>query len=71
MKEKFIKFLKDMHVYDEFVMNHTTTIDSVINHFPLSPECWISAAFFWNKSPEGHAFWKRIDDAWHNELKED
>ena len=71
MKDLFIQFLKENNAYDAFVKNHVTSIDIVMENFPLEPERWIKMAFVWIESPEGHEFWKRIDKDWQIKLYED
>ena len=65
MKEKFIQFLKDNNAYDAFIKNLLNIGYCKINSlFTINPTYWISSAFFWNKTSEGHDYWKRIEQAW-------
>lgn len=68
MKEIFIQFLKDNNAYDAFVKNglldHGSTIDSIIKNWTNNPEKWISTAFYWLNTDEGHDYWYRIEQAW-------
>ncbi len=70
MDKELITFLKRNRAYSKFMRNLTyKTIqdlnDAVVlaeeKGLPVSPIC---AAFVWGKTPEGYAFWSRLDTKW-------
>lgn len=36
-----------------------------------TPESWLSGAFGWIATPQGHEFWDKLNAKWHNVLFED
>jgi len=79
MKEKFIAFLKEKGVYDQFVTNLDMglTLDEYFHDTEetvkeeddedLYKEL-ISGAFTWSNSPEDHDFWSKISRQWKKSL---
>ena len=58
------KFLKKEGVYEKFVAN----VDEYWSKFNTINKCafeTIIDAFLWRQTPEGHDFWKNLDDKFY------
>lgn len=61
MREKFIALLKSHKAEKRFFSNAKTNEYNI----DISPkEGWLSASFIWDKTIEGHEFWKKIAEEW-------
>ena len=58
------KFLKKEGVYDQFIAN-TDEYWLKIKTINKRPFDTIIEAFVWYKTPEGHDFWKNLDDKFY------
>lgn len=60
-KKRFIQFLKDEGVFEQYKNNWD--VDWVSKPI-TSPGSYIDDAFHWRSTPEGSGFWAGIDDKW-------
>jgi len=68
MKGIFEEFLKEENCYYEFHGNFDyISCDVSFDNEP--PEEWIYGAFIWTETPEGHQFWRKINDKWEDRLE--
>ena len=80
-KEDLIGFLMEKGVYDDFMRNFKTSAEnngiewdeeSIFNVVFLLVEMFgdtpITYAFTWDDTPEGHSFWKKINDEFKKEF---
>ena len=70
MKE-LIAFLRKHKVLRKFKKNfrkysYITNIKDFCSM--VSPNSFISGAFHWSNTKEGHNFWSNLDDKWRKEL---
>ena len=71
MKEKFIEFLKTHKAHSRYVRNaknSNLTLDIITKTSKDTPQGWIARAFTWIKTPEGHDYWRNLDNYWREEL---
>lgn len=66
MKEHFLNWLSLRGCLDEFRANGGGHVLEDEDDF----EEYINYAFSWVDTPQGHDFWKDIDQAWRREYKE-
>lgn len=73
MKEKFIEFLKANKCYTAFVeslkRDHNADIDGLCER--NDPELWISCAFDWEATPQGHNYWFSLSMNWKASINEE
>ena len=62
----FLKFMKNLEQYKEALSEKT--ISEWMESCP--PKSWISSAFVWSRTSEGHNFWNVLDAYWKAEVKE-
>lgn len=60
----FIYLLKKEKCYNKYRLNIPFNVLS-----NLSPRCFLSSAFIWDNTSEGHDFWRNIDNKWFNIIK--
>jgi hypothetical protein len=73
--DEFRKFLIDNDVYDEYIKNtldikfKQTMVDRnfAANFAEKKSDKYISSAFDWYLSPEGHYFWSNLNKKWIND----
>lgn len=72
MKDLFIQFLQEHNLYYRFSAYcsvHTKiSLDEYLD--TIVPEFYLSSAFSWSKTDEGHDFWSDVDDAWYKYREE-
>jgi len=78
--KKFVKFLKDNGVYNEFIYNCNNKANNAfirkewksLKTFctDLNDYAYIRYAFIWIETKEGYDFWNKIDDDWNKLLNE-
>ena len=67
---ELITFLKRNKAYSKFMRNMKyNSVPELNDAVMLAEEKWlpvspICAAFVWGKTPEGYAFWSRLDTKW-------
>lgn len=61
-KTEFFKFLVEHDALIPFINN--LDLEETPNLFRGIPECWITLAFRWAKTPEGHNYWAILDNCW-------
>ena len=66
LPEELITFLKKKDALEQFMYNTITGDQSSIN-YPDSLDQWITLAFTWEQSNEGHAFWSNLNSIWYNQ----
>ena len=69
MEQIFIEFLKEHEAYENFIRNlesdpEYSCLDELFNTIYYSE--WISLAFIWKDTPEGHDYWADLDFIWAN-----
>lgn len=64
MWEEFIVFLKKHRVYKKYMSNLKESGRTVKTIKEIGAVGLISSAFVWRKTPEGHEFWRNLDDIW-------
>lgn len=74
---EFIKFLKNKNAYEQFIGNlkngtfcsihKTATINDFCKYKPYLS--YISGAFTWASTKEGHYYWRSLSDNWKNYMK--
>jgi uncharacterized circularly permuted ATP-grasp superfamily protein len=64
--EKFENFLKREGVFEKYLENLYEQ-DEQLTEFEYPSE-YVSAAFVWTDTNEGHNFWSDIDTKWYKEL---
>ena len=80
----FLKFLKEEHIYKEYVTNlkntHKASLRTFENHInPLTLMEFevfengyysemINYAFMWNRTPQGHVFWSTYHQKWQKKF---
>ena len=75
--KNFVTFLKDNNIYDKFINNLQQEIVHSRGYYgnewsSIETFCddvdvgrYISDAFYWGSTPEGHRFWDRYDYIWY------
>lgn len=64
-KELFISFLKKNRIYRRFLKN----CDGPINKFCIDPILFVTGAFVFYETKEGHYYWANINRKWLAYLK--
>ena len=72
-KDKFIDFLIENDIFDEYVTNTETYWDGIFKDADefmdkQKPDVFIGAAFSWDITPEGHRYWEAINTKWREKL---
>lgn len=68
----FTRFLHYQGLLSKFERNlnqRFSTIEFLELLSYIYPEHYVAAAFAWDKTPEGHDFWSRVDSSWNNALE--
>lgn len=64
IQKRFIRFLKEEGVFDQYVKNWDNT-GRLHRHRPIKDKCYyISMAFYWDHSETGHEFWLYYSHKW-------
>ena len=66
----FFKFLEEHKALLPFLSNVEESGYSFVSYFDRKPCDWISAHCSWHRSPQGHAYWEKLDREWRKLLKE-
>lgn len=61
----FVKWIKSKRAYNAWKRNLTMGEKNALKYTPDT----ISGTFFWASSPEGHEYWKELDEKWRKELE--
>lgn len=72
--KEFIRFLMTYDVYGRYVLNYANASDywkQTYHREGDTPTRLLLRAFFWEKTPEGNAFWSDLNELWRNRLKFD
>lgn len=69
-RKVFLRFLKVSGVLRQFVKNFSSDVCCKIHIESTSPLYMLSNAFVWLRTPQGHDYWKVIDEKWVNLLLE-
>lgn len=64
MWEEFIVFLRKHRVYKKYMSNLKEGGQTVEDMKATGAAGLINGAFVWRKTPEGHEFWRNLDDIW-------
>lgn len=77
-KRVFIKWLKDLGIYDQFIQNVkayrmrmylNSDVSSFFESLKEAPtNHYISRAFVWKSTPEGETFWNGVDNKWRRHV---
>ena len=71
IEERFITFLKNKGIYDQFILN--LDVNPPLEQFFKDSEFekeFICSAFSWLNTPEKHDFWRDINDEWLETIKD-
>ena len=74
IKDKFIYFLIENDIFDEYVKyTEAYLIGSIFKDVDdfldkQKPKVFIAAAFRWFSTPEGHEYWDAINTTWRGKL---
>ena len=66
MKERFIEFLEKNNCLKQFKQNirNNEDFDVYCNRTWTSNSRWVTAAFDWSGSPQGHKYWENFHVQW-------
>ena len=60
----FLRFLKEEGAYKSY-MTYNRYAPDITRYIKLTePQFWISSAFSWYSTIEGHNYWKRLSKKW-------
>jgi len=62
LRHTFIEFLTERNCLVKYAINKSKT--------PTDPKDWISKAFLWHRTAEGHIYWDDIDFEWQKIVRE-
>jgi len=71
--KRFSRWMKDQRAWDEYKYNA-----KMVNKNPrrivdierdCEPEEFLTSAFVWELTEEGHEFWSKLNMEWHNYMK--
>ena len=65
-KDIFLLFLKMSGALDIYLHNADTSCEAGGSGHPIQ---FISGAFTWQDSPEGHHYWQSLDSQWQEVLR--
>ena len=64
--KEFKDFLRKHNVYDSYIINTIERGKDVKSFIESTRKIsYISAAFTWNDTPQGHSYWNNINTQWH------
>lgn len=66
MKRQFYLFLKENNAWDEFKENAKLRgkKSAFKWQFPNDSTDYVSSAFYWEGTLQGHDYWEKLDDKW-------
>ena len=71
--KKFVRFLYRHGIYGKYIFYYVSTSEYWRQEYQREdgiPSQFISSAFRWNKTPEGHDYWENIHIMWCAELNQ-
>ena len=70
LPKNLIIFLKANDCLKKFIFNSLTT-EAPRKEYPYEDSDWISYAFPWRASYEGHSYWGKLSDNWRKQCNLD
>ena len=70
--KEFNKFLRENECASKFYVNRAKQKKESVPKMLLrtNPEAWVTGAFTWRRTPQGHDRWENIGLKWGHRLKE-